>query len=348
MRRVTVKSGNYQVLIDPGLLDAAGEHIAQAVRGRRCAVVTDDRVGPLYAQKLVASLEKAGIRADTFAFPNGEKSKTLSTFARAVEFFAGRELTRGDFVVALGGGVVGDLAGFAAAAYMRGVDCVQIPTTLLAAVDSSVGGKTAVDLPMGKNLVGAFHQPRLVLCDTEIIAQLPEALLRDGAAEMIKCGVLRDEALFNAMADGSWRENLEDAIARCVSIKRDYVDEDEFDNGARQFLNFGHTFGHAVEKSTDFTLSHGQCVAIGMVMAFRAAGLDDAPILRTLTACGLPTASPCTLDELCAAAMLDKKRRGGTVTLVLPEKIGKCYLKRVGVSELRDWFTSGMGESPCA
>ncbi len=171
MRTVTVKSGNYQVLIGPGLLDAAGEHIAQAVRGRRCAVVTDDRVGPLYAQKLVASLEKAGIRADTFAFPNGEKSKTLSTFARAVEFFAGRELTRGDFVVALGGGVVGDLAGFAAAAYMRGVDCVQIPTTLLAAVDSSVGGKTAVDLPMGKNLVGAFHQPRLVLCDTEIIAQ---------------------------------------------------------------------------------------------------------------------------------------------------------------------------------
>ncbi len=172
--------------------------------------------------------------------------------------------------------------------------------------------------------------------------------MRDGAAEMIKCGVLRDEALFNAMADGSWRENLEDAIARCVSIKRDYVDEDEFDNGARQFLNLGHTFGHAVEKSTDFTLSHGQCVAIGMVMAFRAAGLDDAPILRALNACGLPTASPCTLDELCAAAMLDKKRRGGTVTLVLPEKIGKCYLKRVGVSELRDWFARGMGESPCA
>ena len=329
MRTVTVNSGNYQVLIGPGLLNAAGEYIAQAVRGRRCAVVTDDRVGPLYAQRLVDSLEKAGIRADTFAFPNGEKSKTLSTFARAVEFCAGRELTRSDFVVALGGGVAGDLAGFAAAAYMRGVDCVQIPTTLLAAVDSSVGGKTAVDLPMGKNLVGAFHQPRLVLCDTEIIARLPEAL-------------------FNAMADGSWRENLEDAIAHCVSIKRDYVDEDEFDNGARQFLNLGHTFGHAVEKSTDFSLSHGQCVAIGMVMAFRAAGLDVAPLLRALNACGLPTASPCTLDELCAAAMLDKKRRGGTVTLVLPEKIGKCYLQRVNVSELRDWFARGMGESPCA
>ena len=348
MRTVNVKSGNYEVLIGPGLLGGAGERIAQAVRGRRCAVVTDDCVGPLYADALVASLAKAGIRADVFSFPNGEKSKTLATFARTVEFFAARELTRSDFVVALGGGVVGDLAGFAAAAYMRGVDCVQIPTTLLAAVDSSVGGKTAVDLPMGKNLVGAFHQPRLVLCDTEIIAQLPQPLLRDGAAEMIKCGVLRDEALFAAMADGSWKENLEDAIARCVSIKRDYVDEDAFDNGARQFLNFGHTFGHAVEKSMNFTLSHGQCVAIGMVMAFRAAGLDDTEIIRALTACGLPTASPCSLDALCAAALLDKKRRGGMVTLVLPRSIGKCFLKRVPVAELRDWFARGLGAGPCA
>ena len=263
-------------------------------------------------------------------------------------FFAERELTRADFVVALGGGVVGDLAGFAAACYMRGIDCVQAPTTLLAAVDSSVGGKTAVDLPMGKNLVGAFHQPKLVLCDTDVIAKLPQPLLRDGAAEMIKCGVLRDEELFRAMADGSWRNDLEDAIARCVSIKRDYVDEDEFDNGARQFLNLGHTFGHAVEKSTGFTLSHGQCVAIGMVMAFRAAGVPEDELLRALENCGLPTASPCGLDELCAAAMLDKKRRGGAVTLVLPEKIGKCALKRVPVAELRDWFERGMGETACA
>ena len=231
---------------------------------------------------------------------------------------------------------------------MRGIDCVQAPTTLLAAVDSSVGGKTAVDLPMGKNLVGAFHQPKLVLCDTDVIAQLPQPLLRDGAAEMIKCGVLRDEELFRAMADGSWRNDLEHAIARCVSIKRDYVDEDEFDNGARQFLNLGHTFGHAVEKSTGYALSHGQCVAIGMVMAFRAANVPEDELLRALENCGLPTASPCGLDELCAAAMLDKKRRGGAVTLVLPEKIGKCMLKRVPASELRDWFERGMGETACA
>ena len=175
MRTVTVKSGNYPVLIGPGLLKEAGERIAQAVRGKRCAVVTDDRVGPLYAKALVSALEAAGIRADVFSFPNGEQHKTLETFARAVAFFAERELTRADFAVALGGGVVGDLTGFAAACYMRGIDCVQVPTTLLAAVDSSVGGKTAVDLPMGKNLVGAFHQPKLVLCDTDVIAKTAPA-----------------------------------------------------------------------------------------------------------------------------------------------------------------------------
>ena len=190
------------MLIGPGLLKEAGERIAQSVRGKRCAVVTDDCVGHSRALRLVTSLEAAGIRADVFSFPNGEQHKTLETFARAVAFFAERELTRADFAVALGGGVVGDLTGFAAACYMRGIDCVQAPTTLLAAVDSSVGGKTAVDLPMGKNLVGAFHQPKLVLCDTDVIAKLPQQLLRDGAAEMIKCGVLRDEELFRAMADG--------------------------------------------------------------------------------------------------------------------------------------------------
>lgn len=348
MRTVTVHSGNYQVLIGPGLLKEAGERVAQAVRGRRCAVVTDDCVGPLYARALVSSLEAAGIRADVFSFPNGEQSKTLATYARAVEFFADRELTRGDFVVTLGGGVAGDLGGFAAATYMRGVDYVQAPTTLLSAVDSSVGGKTAVDLPMGKNLVGAFRQPKLVLCDTDVIAKLPRPLLRDGAAEMVKYGVLRDEGLFRAMADGSWKDDLENAIARCVSIKRDYVDEDELDNGARQFLNFGHTFGHAVEKAMGFTLTHGQCVAIGMVMAFRAAGVPEDGLVRALENCGLPTAAPCALNDLCAAAMLDKKRRGGAVTLVLPEKVGKCVLRRVPVAELRDWFKRGMGETACA
>ena len=242
-----------------------------------------------------------------------------------------------------GGGVAGGLAVFAAAAYMRGVDCVQIPTTLLAAVDSSVGGKTAVDLPMGKNLVGAFHQPRLVLCDTEIIARLPEALLRDGAAEMIKCGVLRDEALFAAMADGSWKENLEDAIARCVSIKRDYVDEDAFDNGARQFLNFGHTFGHALEKLHNFQdLSHGEAVGIGMVLACQVgerlgvtpAG-TGARVAAVLERYGLPTPDSFSWEEIVEATALDKKSDGSTLRLILPPQLGEAAIYPVTRDRLK-------------
>ena len=222
-------------------------------------------------------------------------------------FFAERELTRADFAVALGGGVAGDLTGFAAACYMRGIDCVQAPTTLLAAVDSSVGGKTAVDLPMGKNLVGAFHQPKLVLCDTDVIAKLPSRFCATGAAEMIKCGVLRDEELFRAMADGAWKNDLEGRHRPLRFHQARLRGRGTSSTTARaSFLNLGHTFGHAVEKSTGFTLSHGQCVAIGMVMAFRAANVPEDELVRALENCGLPTASPCGLDELCAAAMLDK------------------------------------------
>lgn len=348
MRTVEVQSGDYEVLIGKGLLREAGARIAAVARGRRAAIITDERVASLYARQAQDSLRREGIEAEVFAFAPGEASKTLLTYGRCLEFLADLRLTRADFVVALGGGVVGDLAGFAAASYMRGVECVQIPTTLLAAVDSSVGGKTAVDLPQGKNLVGAFHQPRLVLCDTDVIARLPSDLLRDGAAEMIKCGVLRDKALFAAMAGGSWKENLEQAIFQCVSIKRDYVDQDEFDNGVRQYLNLGHTFGHAVETCSGFSLSHGQCVAIGMAMAFRAAGLDAERIERALEACDLPVRSPFGLSQLCQAALIDKKRRGGSVTLVLPLEIGRCELRTVPVEELEDYFRRGLGECACA
>lgn len=346
---VSLGDRSYDIHIAPGRLDDTGKLCQQVLpRATRLAVVTDDTVGGLYAHRLLQSLWARGYTASVISLPAGEQTKSLYNLGVLYDSFMEMGLTRTDAVVALGGGVVGDLAGFAAAAYMRGVDCVQIPTTLLAAVDSSVGGKTAVDLPQGKNLAGAFHQPKLVLCDTDILGALPEALMRDGAAEMIKCGVLRDAALFEAMADGSWSEDLEGAVARCVSIKRDYVDQDPFDNGARQFLNLGHTFGHAVEKSTNFALSHGQCVAIGMVMAFRAAGLDEAPIVRAARACGLPTQSPCSADELCAAAALDKKRRGDTVTLVLPERIGACALRRVPVGQMRAYILRGLGEGVCA
>ena len=344
MRTIAVQSGNYDVTIGPGLLAGAGDRIAEATRAQSAVVVTDDNVGPLYLEAVAASLKRAGISSDAFAFPHGERSKALSTLSDALEFFAENRLTRSDAVVALGGGVVGDLAGFAAAVYARGVQFVQIPTTLLAAVDSSVGGKTAVDLRAGKNLAGAFHFPKLVLCDTGVIARLPEELLRDGAAEMVKAGVLKDRALFDAMADGSWRADLERWIARCVEIKRDCVDLDPFDRGERQLLNLGHTFGHAVEACSGFSITHGGGVAIGLRMAFRAAGLPDGEIVRALAMNGLPTECPYGADELFLAATLDKKRRGEVITLVLPEEIGRCVLKTVPVGELLAYIRRGLGE----
>ena len=334
MRTVTVHSGNYQVLIGPGLLKEAGERIAQAVRGRRCAVVTDDRVGPLYAKALVSSLEAAGIRADVFSFPNGEQHKTLETFARAVAFFAERELTRADFAVALGGGVVGDLTGFAAACYMRGIDCVQVPTTLLAAVDSSVGGKCAVDLAAGKNLAGAFWQPSLVICDPSLLSTLPDAEFANGMAEVIKYGAGFDRKLFD-MTLGNVRENPDPIIARCIKIKRDTIESDEFDRGERKKLNLGHTIGHAVEKCSGFSIPHGSAVSMGLYAIYKAYAAEEASVIKkALEANGLPVQIPYTADELCSAALSDKKRNGDTVSLVLPGPIGSCRIENVPVASL--------------
>lgn len=347
MKTVRVEaSGCYDVLIGGGILDRAGEFLKKVIAPCRAAIITDDIVAGLFGKRVEKSLQEAGFETDLFAFPNGEKQKNLHTLSDALEFLADRQLSRSDVVVALGGGVPGDLAGFAAAVYCRGVRFIQIPTTLLAAVDSSVGGKTAVDLQAGKNLAGAFHQPELVLCDTDIMKNLPPELLRDGAAEMLKYGMLSDEKLFDCMADGSWKAQLENVIAKCVEIKRDYVAQDEMDRGARQCLNLGHTFGHAVEKCADFGITHGQGVGIGLCMAARAAGAEAERVEKGVRACGLPTRSPYTSAALARAALSDKKRRGGEITLVLPEKIGKCTLKTIPVSELPDYFARGTGENP--
>ena len=347
MERVRITaSRSYDVLIGPRLIGRAGELMSTVHAPCRAAVITDDTVAALYGEAVVGSLRAAGFAPVIWAFPHGEAQKNMRTLTRALDFLGESQISRGDLVAALGGGVAGDLAGFAAAVYCRGIPLVQIPTTLLAAVDSSVGGKTAVDLPCGKNMAGAFHQPELVLCDTDALAHLPPALLRDGAAEMIKYGVLTDEALFDSMASGEWKQKMEAAVARCVAIKRDYVAQDERDTGARQFLNLGHTFGHAVEKASGFSLTHGQCVAIGMVMAARAAGMDPAPVINACAACGLPTDCPYPAAMLSEIARSDKKRQGDRITLVLPERIGKCFLKTVDVEELPAYFAKGAGEAP--
>ena len=347
MERVRIEaSGSYDVLIGPGLLARAGEEIAKVVKPCKAAVITDDTVRILYGEAVMNSLAAAGFEPEIWAFPHGEQSKTMTTLSNALEWLGEIQLSRSDLVVALGGGVPGDLAGFAAAVYNRGTRFVQIPTTLLAAVDSSVGGKTAVDLRAGKNMAGAFHQPEIVLCDTDVIRALHADLKRDGLAEMLKYGVLCDPELFAALRSSAWEQNMERTIARCVAIKRDYVAGDEQDHGKRQFLNLGHTFGHAVEKCADFKLTHGQGVAMGLVMAAKAAGMDPTPIENACIACGLSIRPPYAAEELAAAALHDKKRRGGSITLVMPEKIGKCYLKTVPVEELPAYFRKGMGETP--
>ncbi len=346
MERVRIETQKpYDVLIGPGLLSRAGEEIAKIMRPCRAAVITDDTVRILYGEAAVDSLQKAGFETDIWAFPHGERHKTMDTLAAALEWLGSIELSRSDLVVALGGGVPGDLAGFAAAVYNRGMRFIQIPTTLLAAVDSSVGGKTAVDLKAGKNMAGAFHQPELVLCDTGVIRALPAELKRDGLAEMLKYGVLTDPELFASLHTSAWEKRMEQVIARCVSIKRDYVTGDETDVGKRQFLNLGHTFGHAVELCSGFALTHGQGVGVGMVMAARAAGRNPAVIENACLACGLPIRVPYSAKELSAAALHDKKRRGGKITLVLPETIGKCYLKTIDVDELPGYFAKGTGET---
>ena len=341
-------SRSYDVRIGRGLLDDCGRQIAERVRCASAAVVADDTVYALYGERVCASLEAAGVRTVCYVFPHGEKSKNLLEYAKILNFLAENRVTRADALIALGGGVTGDLGGFAAATYLRGIPFVQMPTTLLAAVDSSVGGKTAVDLPAGKNLAGAFYQPELVLCDLDTLDSLPREIFLDGCAEVIKYAVLGSRELFALLADIPSGKGLEEVTARCVEMKRDFVQSDERDRGARQMLNLGHTFGHAVEASSRFTLSHGKSVAIGMAMILRAAcsrGLCSAEtrdaVIALLQRYGLPTECPYPADMLLGALSADKKIFGTRLNLVVPTDIGACRLLPVGVDELSGWLRDG-------
>jgi 3-dehydroquinate synthase len=336
----------YTIAIGPGLLSDGGA-LARHVRGRHVLLVSDSVVAPLYAGTVREALHAARpeLAIGTFILPAGEESKTLAHFGHAIEALATLGATRDACVVALGGGVVGDLAGFAAACWMRGVDCVQVPTTLLSMVDSSVGGKTAVDIPQGKNLVGAFHPPRAVFADTSALATLPARELRAGLAEVIKYGAIRDARFFQWLEqertallamDG---EALALAIAASCEHKAEIVARDPLEKGERALLNFGHTFGHAIETEQGYgglgndNLNHGEAVAVGMVLAARLsaalgmASADDADRLEALlTAYGLPTRIPAGLapDALLARMRLDKKNLAGRLRLVLWRGLGQA------------------------
>ena len=292
MRTVHVNTSTpYDVLIGPGLIDRSGELTAKVLKPCRCVIVTDSNVDELYGDRVQISFSYAGFEVSRCVFPAGEENKNIRTLSDILETLAERRVTRSDLVVALGGGVTGDMAGFAAAVYCRGIRFVQIPTTLLAAVDSSVGGKTAIDLRAGKNLAGSFHQPSLVITDTDVIRALPPALLSCGAAEAVKAGVLRDVQLFELLESGDWQAEIDEVVERCVAFKRDVVIGDEFDTGARAFLNLGHTFGHAIEVCSGLKLLHGQAVGIGLLMAAAAADCPEA-LIRQMLETGAPPTCP--------------------------------------------------------
>ncbi len=343
MERVYVRaSRDYDVLIGAGLLDTCGGEIAAVTASRRCALVTDSTVAPLYARRVEASLRKAGMDVCTYVFPAGEQNKNLTTYGAILEFLAEQKLTRSDFVAALGGGVTGDMAGFAAATYQRGIDYIQLPTTFLAASDSSVGGKTAVDLAAGKNLAGAFWPPRLVVCDCGAFSTLPPDTFADGVAETLKHGLIADRDFFDFLMKEPIRDHLPAVVKRNVEIKAAVVAEDEREQGKRKLLNFGHTLGHAIEKCSGYAVPHGHAVAIGMVLASRAAerlGYSPGGTLAAVIAANvrhnLPIKCSYTATELYDAATGDKKRRGGTIDVVVLEEIGRARTVELDMEGLR-------------
>ena len=344
MKTVTVNaSKNYDIKIGPGLLSTLGEEAVRLGKAKKIALVSETNVYPLSGAQTAESLKKAGFEVAAFVFPAGEASKCTATYLQLLNFLAEHKLTRTDLMVALGGGVVGDLAGFAAATYLRGIRFIQIPTTLLAAVDSSVGGKTAIDLPAGKNLAGAFWQPSLVLCDTDALTSLPRDIFLDGCAEVIKYSILYDESFFSCLESTGPEFDREAVIARCVELKRDVVMDDEFDTGARMKLNLGHTIGHGVEASSDFTLSQGKSVAIGMAIVSRASRCpDNHRIIGILNRFGLPTGTDTNAETLFQYALSDKKRSGGTVNLIIPRAIGNCEIVPTPVEEIKSFIEEGL------
>lgn len=351
MKTVRVSaSKSYDVKIGSGLLDCAGQELRALLPGaQRAAVISDDNVAPLYMSRLLSSLKEAGYECCQYVFPHGEASKNGENYLKILSFLAQNRLTRSDVLIALGGGVVGDITGFAAASYLRGISFVQLPTSLLAMVDSSVGGKTAIDLPEGKNLVGAFCQPALVLCDLDSLSTLSPSFFTDGCAEVLKYGILEDKALFAHLMERGQDFDREYVVSRCVEIKRDYVCEDEFDHGVRQKLNLGHTVGHAIEKLSAYRIPHGSAVAMGMAVIAKAAAAKGictgdvySDILRALERLELPTCCPYSAPELISPMLSDKKRSGGSISLILPRAIADCSIFPTPVEELENFVKAGL------
>lgn len=347
----TPQGESYPIKTGSGLLNSIGAELAAQITPCRVMLVSDSNVAPLYLEQVKKSLAESGFTVNTHTVSAGEQSKSISVLSALLESFAGAHMTRTDIAVALGGGVIGDLTGFAAGCYLRGIRFVQMPTTLLAAVDASVGGKTAVNLVHGKNLAGLFHQPIGVYCDTDTMQTLAPREMADGAAEAIKTGILGDPALFSIYESGRPLEQLEEIISRAVAYKSKIVMEDPEEHGVRKLLNLGHTPAHAIERLSNFSISHGHAVAIGTAIVTRAAvkrGIIDsdesARILQTIKRSNLPICCKYSAKEMAEIAMLDKKAAASDITVILPEKIGCCRMEKMPLSELEALFADGLEE----
>jgi len=353
MRRIQVglQERTYPILIHPGMLEEVGAELKERNIGKRYIVVADDRVGSLYGAKLMDSLAAASLPADLITFPHGEESKNLATIGQLASSLAGMGVDRKDALIALGGGVTGDITGFLASVYMRGIPFVQIPTTLLAQVDSSVGGKTGVDIPEGKNLVGSFYQPRCVYIDGKVLLDLPAEEMLNGLAEVIKYSIIKDRRFFDYLKKNlqAVQERnlpvLEEIVYRCCSIKAQVVEADEKESDLRRILNFGHTIGHAIEAASGYALAHGLAVSMGMVAAGKIAmgksllsEEDLAAISGLIADFGLPVSVPSDMDRQHIKRYLktDKKAVGGRPFFVLPNGIGKVVITDDVSEELID------------
>lgn len=349
MRKITVNaSKKYDVIIEKGAIDKVGEYALSAGLSGKACIISDTNVAPIYMERVKKSLSEAGLGTVEYVFPAGEASKNAQTFIDILNFLAQSHLTRKDTLFALGGGVCGDMTGFCAATYMRGIPFVQIPTSLLASVDSSVGGKTAIDLECGKNLAGAFYQPEVVVFDPDVLSTLKADFYADGMAEVIKYAMISPRGI-DGLIIGDTESNLEEIIYRCIEIKRDVVVEDEFESGIRRILNFGHTAGHAIEKAADFKLSHGRCVAMGMCIVTRAwekRGLCAAgtyeKLVKMLDKFSLDTKCTYSAQILRDIALGDKKAEGSSMNLVVPVSMGECEVVKVSMEELFDIFKEGL------
>lgn len=343
MKRIQINTSSpYEVIIKNGILTDSGKLIRKVCRAKTAVLVSDTNVFQLYGKQVIASLENEGFDVLPFVFEAGEESKNSDTLISLWEFAATNHITRSDLFVSLGGGVVGDLTGFAAATFLRGIKYANIPTTLLAMVDSSVGGKTAIDLKGGKNLAGAFCQPCIVICDPDTLGTLSPYTFADGMAEVIKYAMIDNPGFLEYLMN---KTDICDIIEICVKEKRDIVTTDERDTGIRQLLNFGHTPAHGIELLSDFTISHGSAVAVGMMIITKAAvmsGLCERSAVeilkKLLIQYNLPSDFVFDSKAIADAALNDKKRNGSNITLVIPEKAGKCVLKKIPVDELHSFI----------